>query len=138
MHFSITLKDGTVAESTFGQEPLAFIMGDGTLIQGLEMALYGLKAGDRQHVTLRPQDAFGISNETNVYEMDKTEFAPDIKLEPGVIIGFATPSGDEVAGTILGVFDDKVKVDFNHPLAGHEITFEVEILGVEQDELTAH
>jgi FKBP-type peptidyl-prolyl cis-trans isomerase SlpA len=131
MHFSLTLEDGTIAESTFDSDPLEFVMGDGTLIEGLELALYGLKPGDHQRLTMQPQDAFGFPDPENVHIMPRSEFTADMEIEPGLIIGFTTPSGEEIPGAVLEVHDDEVKVDFNHPLAGHELVFDVEILEVQ-------
>ena len=130
MHYRITLEDGTVADSSFEGEPLRFTMGDGTLIQGLELALYGLRAGDRQSLGIDPQYAFGLPDETAIQTLPRTDFPADMQLEAGQIIAFGTPEGEEIPGAILEVGDKDVKVDFNHPLAGHEIQFEVEILDV--------
>ena len=131
MHFNITLEDGTVAETTRDDnEPIEFIMGDGTMVQGLELALYGLKAGDKQTLTIEPKLAFGYPDPNNVHSMPRDDFPTGMQLAKGVIVGFNTPAGDEVPGTIMEVGESEVKVDFNHPLAGHEITFEVEIISV--------
>lgn len=130
MHSTITLEDGTVADTTVGAEPLRFAMGDGSLVTGLELALFGLKAGDRQSLRIGPADAFGFRDEQNIHWMERAEFPADMALEPGLIIGFATPGGEEIPGVILEVREDSVRVDFNHPLAGHEVGFEVEILEV--------
>ena len=128
MHFTLSLPDGTVADSTREGEPLRFVMGDGTLIEGLELVLYGLKKGDRQCLSIGPRDAFGFPDKENIHTMPRSEFPADIQLEAGLIIGFTTPSGEEVPGAIQEVKDDEVVVDFNHPLAGNEIIFDVEIL----------
>ena len=130
MHFTITLEDGTVAETTQGDEPLRFVMGDETLVEGLELALFGLKAGDKQSLKIDAQTAFGYPNPENVQTMSRADFPDDMKLEPGVIISFALPDGEEYPGMITEVEDEQVTVDFNHPLAGHEILFDVEILEV--------
>jgi len=130
MHFSLSLKDGTVADGSLDDEPLKFTMGDGTLIEGLEMVLYGLKSGDKQTLEIEPRDAFGFPDEENIHEMPREEFAKEFEIKEGVIISFSTPSGDEIPGTIIEIGDEKVKVDFNHPLAGHTIQFFVEILDV--------
>ena len=132
MHFTLSLEDGTVAETTRDDnEPLEFVMGDGTLIEGLELALYGLKAGDKQTLSIEPKLAFGFPDPENVHSMPRHEFPQEMQLARGVIMEFNTPAGDEVPGTVVEVNDSEVKVDFNHPLAGHQITFEVEILSVE-------
>jgi len=134
MHFSIRLEDGTVAESTDGGEPMRFVMGDGTLVDGLELALYGLHAGDRQTLTIGPENAFGYRDPNNVHSLSRADFPPDMTLDEGVIVGFTTPAGDEIPGMVMAVGEERVSVDFNHPLAGHEITFEVEILEVSAGE----
>ncbi len=130
MNFSITLEDGTVADSTEGEEPLTFVMGDQTLIEGLELALYGLKAGDKQCLKIEPENAYGYHDPANIHAMQLDEFPQDMEIKKGVIIAFAMPDGDEFPGMIVEVGDKQVTVDFNHPIAGHEITFDVEILEV--------
>lgn len=130
MHFSLALPDGTEAVSTFGGEPEQVILGDGSLTQGLEMALIGLKKGDRQTLELTPMQAFGLWDEDKLQWMPRSDFAPELMLEPGLTIAFETPSGEEVPGTITEVGERRVNVDFNHPLAGVDIVFSVEILEV--------
>lgn len=130
MHFTLSLQDGTVADTTRDGEPLRFVMGDGTLIEGLELALYGLSEGEQQCIIIGPRDAFGFPDEDNIHTMPRSEFPKDLQLEVGQIIGFSTPSGEDVPGAIMELKDDEVVVDFNHPLAGHEIVFEVEILEI--------
>jgi FKBP-type peptidyl-prolyl cis-trans isomerase SlpA len=130
MHFSISLPDGTEAASTFEDEPTTFVMGDGTVSEGLELALYGLVAGDTQSLTLKPDQAFGPRDEAKVQPMPRANFSPEMDLEPGLIIGFTTPDGNEVAGIVQEVKEQDVVMDFNHPLAGMEVIFRVEVLEV--------
>jgi len=130
LHLSLALEDGTVAESTLEDEPLTFTMGDGTLVAGLELGLYGLKAGATQRLVLEPQQAFGLHDPGKLHRLGREEFPAELALEPGVIIGFDTPSGEELPGTIVSLNDETVSVDFNHPLAGRVVVFEVEILAV--------
>ena len=130
MHFSLTLEDGTVADATIDGEPMTFTMGDGTMVEGLEMVLYGLKVGDKQSLSIDPRDTFGFPDEENIHTLPRSEFSDEMKIEEGMIIGFSTPSGDEIPGAILEIGEDEVKVDFNHPLAGHEVVFTVEILDI--------
>jgi len=130
MHFSLSLADGTVADGSLEDEPLSFTMGDGSLIEGLEMVLYGLKVGEKQTLDIEPRDAFGFPDDENFHDMSRDEFAKEFDIKEGVIISFSTPSGDEVPGTIIEIKDDVVKVDFNHPLAGHMVRFFVEILDI--------
>jgi len=131
LHCSITLKDGTVAENTFDDEPIRIVMGnEDVLISGLQLALYGLKVGDRESIIIDAEDAFGSTNDEAIQDMPLSDFPEDMKLEVGQIIAFSTPDGDEIPGAILELNDETVKVDFNHPLAGHEIRFEAEILDI--------
>lgn len=134
MHFTLAMEDGTVAETTREGEPLSFAMGDGTLIEGLELALYGLTPGDKQALRLDPREGFGFRDPGNEHDMPRSEFDPSVELTEGMIIGFSMPSGEEVPGTIISVGTDLVRVDFNHPLAGHEVLFDVEILSVRHAE----
>jgi FKBP-type peptidyl-prolyl cis-trans isomerase SlpA len=130
MHFQLTLEDGTVADSTIDHDPIQFVMGDGSLIEGLELALYGLKVGDKQVLTIEPREAFGFPDEESIHQMPKSEFPAEMNIEEGMIIEFDTPSGERVPGALKEIKGDTVVVDFNHPLAGHEITFDVEIIDI--------
>ena len=130
MHFTLTMKDGPVADESEPNEPMTFTMGDGSLINGLEMAIMGLKPGDKNSVELDPLNAFGFSDPENIHYLPRNEFADDLPVDPGTVISFSTPAGDEVPGTIKEVKDDVVTVDFNHPLAGHDVIFEVHIVDI--------
>lgn len=130
MHFTLALEDGTIADASVDGEPMVFKIGDGTLIEGLEMVLYGLKAGDKQSLSIEPRDTFGFPDDENIHTMPRSEFSDELNIEEGMIIGFSTPSGEEIPGAIMEIKEDEVKVDFNHPLAGHEVVFSVEIVGI--------
>ena len=130
LHLSILLEDRTEALSTFGEDPLVITVGDGTLRPGLELAIYGLAAGDTQTLNLYPDQAYGERDPALVQPMPRTDFDHDFSPEPGQIIAFTLPDGEDVAGRVVEVDEGHVEVDFNHPLAGHEITFRVEILDV--------
>jgi FKBP-type peptidyl-prolyl cis-trans isomerase SlpA len=131
LHFSLKLADGMLVESSFDDQPETFVVGDGSLDRGLEMAIIGLRPGDRQTLTLMPGQAFGQRDPSAIQNLPRVKFPEDMALEPGQIIGFTNDEGEEVAGAVLTVEEQQVKVDFNHPLAGREIIFEVEILAVE-------
>ena len=130
MHFSLSLTDGTEAFSTFENEPVSLVMGDGSLTDGMELSLYGLSAGDEQSLTLTPDQAFGMPDSEKMHHMPRVDFGPELELKPGIIIAFGTPSGEDLAGTVIDFDEQTVQVDFNHPLSGHEVVFKVEILDV--------
>jgi len=130
MHYSIALSDGNVIESSFDDEPIEITMGTGDITDGMELALFGLKEGDTQTLTLTPEQGFGLRDEDNISEMPISDFPEDIPPVVGLSFSFETPDDKEIPGTIIAIKDDMAEVDFNHPLAGHEIIFTVTILGV--------
>ncbi len=130
LRYSLAIEDGTVLDSNFDEEPLEFQMGDGSLIPGLEHALIGLKAGDKQTIAIPPEFGFGFPDPAAIQTMPLSDFPADMQPEVRQIIAFNMASGEEIPGTVLEVGEDSVKVDFNHPFAGHEVTFTTEIIAV--------
>lgn len=133
MHFSLSLPDGTEALSTFGEEPLQFTMGDQTLQAGMEYALFGLQPGDEQTLTLTPEQAYGNHDDSLIQKMPRDSFPDSLIPERGQVIAFSTQDGGEAPGLVLSVTDQSVEVDFNHPLAGREVVYRVQILSVENN-----
>ncbi len=128
IEFELTLLDGTQVEKT--DAPFTFTLGDGTFLPNLEEMLIGLEEGTTAKFTLSPERAFGGSDPANIHPMPRTDFSEKMNLQPGVVIGFKTPTGEEIPGTIVEVSDDVVLVDFNHPLANHSIVFTATILAI--------
>ena len=132
LHFTIKMKDGSVADSTHNMgKPAKLVIGDGSLSENFEQCLLGLSTGDSKAIGLKAQDAFGMPNPDNIHHMDRTKFIGDAEVEVGTIMAFSGPDGMEMPGIITEILGDSVTVDFNHPLAGQDVTFEVEILSVE-------
>lgn len=133
-HFTIKLEDGSVADSTqVHGKPAKLQMGDGSLTENFESCLLGLASGAKKVFELTPDDAFGPINPDNIHHMERSRFGAELELEEGAILSFTQPNGAEIPGIIRGVAGDSVTVDFNHPLAGHNVTFEVEILAVDDE-----
>lgn len=130
MHYSIAFTTGTVVESSFDDEPVEVRMGSDQLTEGMELALFGLQEGSQQTLTLTPEQGFGLRDEDNIDQMPLADFPTDMKPEPGLSFAFGTPDGEEIPGTVRSVHGDSVEVDFNHPLAGHELVFTVQIMGI--------
>jgi FKBP-type peptidyl-prolyl cis-trans isomerase SlpA len=132
VHLSVILEDGTCALSTRGEEPLALLIGDGTLPPTIERVLQGMRQGEKKCLDLDPEYAWGVPDPSNIHTLPRTDFPADLDPKPGQIIAFDLPNGEDLAGTVLSAQDDRVEMDFNHPMAGHRITLEVEILEVLQ------
>lgn len=139
MHYRISMLDGTEIESSFDEDPVEVQMSQGELTDGMELALLGLHVGDEQTLTLTAEQGFGMHDPDNVHDMPRTDFPDDVPPEAGTSYSFEAANGEELPGTVLEVNNEQVKVDFNHPLAGHEIVFTVNILAIENnDESNAH
>lgn len=130
LHFAIKMADGTLVDSTFDGSPATFSVGDGNLLPGFEQVLMGLCAGDEKEFPISPEQGFGQRNPNNIQEIPKNSFAEDIELEEGLMVSFADAQQAELPGVVAEVNDDVVKVDFNHPLAGRDLIFEVRIIAV--------
>jgi FKBP-type peptidyl-prolyl cis-trans isomerase SlpA len=131
LHFALRLPEGEVIDSNFEREPATFTVGDGNLLQGFEQAIFGLQEGDRKTVVIKPEHGFGQRNPNNVQEIARSQFGADVKLEEGLMLSFADAQKTELPGVVKRFNDDVVIVDFNHPLAGREILFDVAILKIE-------
>lgn len=130
LHFSLKFEDGSVVDSTFDREPATFTIGDGSLLDGFERKLYGLTAGQKNSFVIAPEDGFGQSNPNNVQQFSRGDFSSDLELTEGLVMSFADASQSELPGVVQSVEGDRVMIDFNHPLAGRTILFDVEIINV--------
>ena len=133
LHYSLGYTEGTIIESSFDDEPVQIEMGQGDLPEGMELAIFGLEEDATQTITLTAEQAFGFRDEDNIHDVPITDFPDELKPTTGLAFSFETPDGQEIPGTVLKVKGEKVEVDFNHPLAGHELVFTVEILGINND-----
>ena len=130
LHFSLSLPDGTEIDTTRRGKPATFIVGDGNLLPGFEEALYGLQRGDDQQLLISPEQAFGMPNEENLQRFPVTQFR-DMDTEPGAVVSFRDAANGELFGVVAAIDDEEVVVDFNHPLAGRTVLFDVTVLRVE-------
>jgi FKBP-type peptidyl-prolyl cis-trans isomerase SlpA len=135
LNFSVSLEDGSEVDTNFGGDPVDFVVGDGSLLPGFERRLFGMSAGQRQMFTVPPEDAFGQPNDTNVQYLPRDQFDEETELNIGLVYSFADASGGELPGMIISFDDEEVTVDFNHPLAGRTILFDVLVHRVEAAEL---
>jgi FKBP-type peptidyl-prolyl cis-trans isomerase SlpA len=133
LYYRLGLTDDHLLEDNFADAPMTVTLGKGEMAEGLELALLGLSEGDEQTIDIGPDLAFGFVDETLFRAFPRTEFDPDIELEPGLIIEFANEDGDTLPGTIISFDDHQVQVDLNHPLAGQTVRYSVKIVAVDND-----
>lgn len=143
VHFMLFLSDGSLVESTRDNgKPALFTLGDGSLSPALETQLTGLAAGDKRRFTLQPDQSFGESNPDLIQYFSIRDFAETGIPEVGTIMLFSAMDGSDMPGIIRDITGESITVDFNHPLAGQEVTFEIEILSVnpplEQETINAN
>ncbi|WP_313589461.1 FKBP-type peptidyl-prolyl cis-trans isomerase [Pantoea septica] len=131
LHFTLKLEDGSVAESTSASgKPALFRLGDGSLSAALEQELLGLKAGDKHAFTLEPEAAFGTVSPDLIQYFSRRDFINAGEPEIGAIMLFTGMGGSEMPGVIREISGDSITVDFNHPLAGHQVHFDIDVLEV--------
>lgn len=132
VHFTLKLEDGSTAESTRNNgKPALFSLGDGSLSEGLESHLLGLTMGEKKSFSLTADDAFGQSSPDLIQYFSRRDFTQAGEPEIGAIMLFSGMDGNEMPGVIREISGDSITVDFNHPLAGQTIHFEVEVLEID-------
>lgn len=129
LHFALHLENGDTVDSTFDKAPAVFKVGDGNLLPGFEAALFGFKVGDERKLTIAPENAFGQPNPQNVQVMPRSQF-DGMELSEGLLVIFNDAANTELPGVVKAFDDNQVTIDFNHPLAGKTLNFEVKILDV--------
>lgn len=132
VHFTLTLENGSVAESTRESgKPALFRLGDDSLSAELEQQLQGLRRGDKRTFTLSPESAFGPVNPDMIQFFLRRDFAQTGVPDVGTIMLFSGVGGNDMPGIIRDVTEESVTVDFNHPLAGQAVTFDLEVLDID-------
>ena len=133
LHFSIHLASGEEIDTTRRGKPAVFSVGDGNLPEGFERVLVGLRPGDDERIPIAPADGFGLHENQNIRTLPRGDFPNADDLVPGMIIAFAATGSapGELPGVVTSASSDTVVVDFNHPLAGRDLLFDVTILKVE-------
>ncbi|HYO14113.1 MAG TPA: peptidylprolyl isomerase [Thermoanaerobaculia bacterium] len=129
IHYTGTLEDGTVFDSSEGQEPLEFTLGSGEVIPGFEQAVQGMQPGEKKEVTVAADDAYGSHRSDWVLEVGREDFPPNIQPEVGQQLQLSQ-GGQSFVVTVTGVSDASVTLDANHPLAGKDLTFELKLVEI--------
>lgn len=131
VHYRCKLADGSEVDSSHGREPAGFTIGAGETLAAVEDAVLGMHPGEQKTVTVPADQAFGKHKEELVQEVDRAAIPPDIELKPGMQLNVENQEGRPFVVSVTGVEEDTVTLDANHPLAGRDLTFELELVGVE-------
>ncbi len=130
VHYKGTLNDGTVFDSSYDRnETIEFTVGSGQMIPGFDAAVNGMTVGEKKTVNLEVNEAYGERIDEAVREVPKTSFPEDFEFETGVVVE-GSINGNQVRGSIEEVSDESVIIDFNHPMAGQPLNFEIELVEI--------
>lgn len=130
VHYRGRLEDGFEFDTSVGGEPLVFIIGSGEVIQGFEEAATGMSVGELKTFTIAPDQGYGAYKDELVVEMPADSFPEDIVPEAGMTLKLVDENGDEIPVIVVEVNEKTVTLDANHPLAGKELTFDIEVLDI--------
>jgi peptidylprolyl isomerase len=130
IHYTGTLADGSTFDSSQGREPLQFTVGSGEIIPGLDRAIEGMSVGETKTVTVPAADAYGDHNPDGVQSIPRAEVPDHIPLDPGTQLQVQTGDGRTLPVTVTEVTAEAITLDANHPLAGKDLTFEVELVEI--------
>ena len=129
-HYTGSLKDGTVFDSSSGRDPLRVTLGSGQVIRGVDEALVGMAPGDEKTVTVAADEAYGPRRPELLHEVQREAIPPEVDLEVGKQLEGRDTSGQRLRLTVVDVADEKVTLDANHPLAGEDLQFELQLVEI--------
>ncbi|HET6350603.1 MAG TPA: peptidylprolyl isomerase [Coriobacteriia bacterium] len=125
-----TLNDGTEFDSSYGRAPLQFTVGAGDVIPGFDEAVRGLEVGESKTVSIPCDQAYGEHTDDAVQQFPRDAFPPEPTPEVGWMVELESEDGQRIPATVVEVGDEHVMLDFNHPLSGEDLTFEIELVSV--------
>lgn len=130
VHYTGKLTDGTVFDSSEQRDPLEFTLGERQVIAGFEQAVEGMTTGEKKTVQIPPDEAYGPHHAELVFQVERENLPTEIEPEVGQRLAFQRPDGQTVPLTVTEISESGVTLDANHPLAGEELTFELELVGI--------
>lgn len=122
--------DGEVLDEASDKDAIQFLQGHRNIIPGLESELSGMKLGESKKVVVSPEGGYGEVDEEQIEEVAREDFPPDVEPEVGMELGMKDEEGHQLYGRILEIEDDHIVMDFNHPLAGKELHFDVKVVSL--------
>ena len=130
IHYTGTLNDGTEFDSSRGREPLEFAIGSGQVIPGFDNAVEGMSVGENKSVKIEPDQAYGARHDQLVQQVPKSALPDDLEATVGMQLQSQSPDGQVMMFVVAEVGDDTITVDGNHPLAGHALNFDIELVSI--------
>ncbi len=130
LSYSLKNSTGEVLDQADAKDPFVYLHGAGQIVPGLESALGGLKVGDKKKVVVSAADGYGEIMDELKLTVSRAQFPGDLKVEPGMQFETKAPDGQGVVFTVESIEGDQISIDGNHPLAGQELHFDVEVLGI--------
>jgi FKBP-type peptidyl-prolyl cis-trans isomerase SlpA len=136
VNYTGKLADGQVFDSSEGREPLEFTLGQGQLIPGFEKGVIDMKLNEKKTITIAKEEAYGDVNEQLIQEVEKAHLPQDMAPEVGMGLVSKDPDGNEINLLVVEVKEESIVVDGNHPLAGKELTFDLEVVEIKETQNT--
>ena len=130
LHYTGTLDDGSVFDSSEGRDPLSFELGSGQIIPGLEAGVEGMEVGEKRTVHVTPEEAYGVHHPERVQAVDRANVPDHIPTDPGTQLQVQTQDGQSMNVVIADATETELFLDANHPLAGKALTFDVELVKI--------
>jgi peptidylprolyl isomerase len=134
VHYQGSLNDGTVFDSSYEREPLEFTLGQGQIIPGFEDAVEGMTPGENKKVTVEPDQGYGQYFEENQVELDRSNLPEDLNPEIGMLLQVTDANNQTHHVKVIGLTDETITLDANHPLAGQDLNFDIELVEVGDEE----
>jgi FKBP-type peptidyl-prolyl cis-trans isomerase 2 len=135
VNYTGKLSDGQIFDSSEGREPIEFTLGQGQLIPGFEKGLIDMKLNEKKTITIPKEEAYGDVNKDLIQEVKKTELPQDMAPEVGMGLVSKSPDGQEMNLMVVEVREETIVIDGNHPLAGKELIFDLEVLAITEAEV---
>lgn len=131
VHYRGTLADGSEFDNSAGGDPISFTLGAGEVVPGFETAIEGMAAGEKKTHTISAEDAYGERREELVFTVGREQMPIDSEIEVGDMLRVGFPDGTSAAVQVAAIDGQSVTIDANHPLAGKDLTFELELVSIE-------
>jgi len=136
VNYTGKLSDGQIFDTSEGKEPIEFTLGQGRLIPGLEKGLINMKLHEKKTISIVKEEAYGEVNESLIQEVNKKDLPQDMEPEVGMGLVSKSPEGQEINLMVVEVKEESIIIDGNHPLAGKDLIFEIEVLEIKEAVIT--